>query len=94
MTEVNIWGNRVSPPAVSLSNRTPACGAPAAPTSGWEMGKPGFPIPPLRGGKPSPPGGIREGAALPRLRAEGRGETRLPRAAMVLREGRTLSTPL
>ncbi len=52
--EVNIRGNRVSPPAVSLSNRTPACGAPAAPTHGWAMGKPGFPNPLPAGRSPVP----------------------------------------
>jgi|GEM_PF-1063113 len=77
MTDVNIWGNRVSPPAVSLSNRTPACGAPAAPNSGWEMGQPGFPIPlpagtassPRRAGQPGFPIVLPAGAASSPRRA-------------------------
>ena|GEM_PF-4558167 len=42
LPDVNIGGNRVSPPAVSLSNRAPAWGAPGHPDRGWSMGNPGF----------------------------------------------------
>ncbi len=42
------WGNRGSPTPLPV-------GVPAAPTSGWDMGKPGFPNPSLWGGARFPP---------------------------------------
>ncbi len=53
----------------------PAGGAPAAPTSGWAMGKPGFPT----CGEPVEPHPCRWGASRPQPRL-GHGETGFPRA--------------
>jgi len=59
MTEVNIRGNRVSPPAVSLSNRTPACGGASRSQQRLGNGETGFPHPP-------PSGDELEGCSPPR----------------------------
>ena len=46
MTDVNIRGNRVSPPVVSLSNRAPACGGASRFHQRLGHGEPGVPHPP------------------------------------------------
>ena len=54
--DVNIRGNPVSPPAVSLSNRTPACGGSSRSHQRVGTGETRFPHPPACGGcQPLPP---------------------------------------
>jgi len=45
VSDVNIWGNRVSPPVVSLSNRAPACGGASRSHQRLGHGETGFPHP-------------------------------------------------
>ncbi|GEM_PF-1306458 len=77
--EVNIRGNRVSPPAVSLSNRTPACWGARRPQRRLGYGETGFPHPPACGEAPGSlpqQGRAREGAALPKTPHGHRGGVR------------------